>query len=129
MPHKYGRPRYNKRRMGKPRKDKGKKHKHSAEYLAKMAELNKPIVVELTEKDVYIPKRKDTLTRYVMMFNWYGRAYEYYKDTELAIYSVQNKFHVTAKTVYQAVRCGKFLQREKIKREQQTEQQNSTISP
>lgn len=129
MPHKYGRPRYNRRRMGKPRKDKGKKHKHSAEYLAQRAELNKPIVIEITEKDVYIPRQKQTLTRYVMMFNWYGRAYEYYKDGELAIYSVQNKFRVTAKTVYQAVRCGKFLQQEKIRREKELEKLNSTISP
>lgn len=117
MPHKYGRPRYNRRRMGKPRRDKGKKHKHSAEYKAKIAERNKPILVEA---NVYIPKKKHTLTKYVMMFNWYCRAFEYYKDRELAMYSVQNQFKVTAKTVYQAIQACKFLQQERLRREAET---------
>lgn len=117
MPHKYGRPRYNRRRMGKPRRDKGKRHKHSEAYKAKMAELNKPIEVEVNEKDIYIPKKTSVLKQYVMMFHWYCRAYEYYKDRDLAIYSVQNKFHITEKTIQRAIRACKYLQQEKIKRE------------
>ena len=129
MPQKYG-PKRNstRRKRGFPRRDKGKRHKHSEEYkqrveakrIAQLAEFERLKNDAWVKDRAAIPKSDDVLKRYVFIYNWFHRVYEWYKDKTIAMENTKQRFNVTEPTVTKAIKVVRYLnERSKTQNAQQ----------
>lgn len=97
-----------------------KPYHHSEAYIAKLkaiieaeqAEIKRERELEKAERLARhsgLPKSADTLKQYAFMYNWFHRAYEWYRDEDVAYTSTEEKFKVKRLTVKRAISVITYL--------------------
>lgn len=119
MPQKYGPKRHSTRRKrGFRRRDLGHRHKFSEETKEKWKRQRKERkeafkrmrFAAVADIKCPLPKSRETLKRYVFIYNWYFRCYEWYQNARVALENTKDKFKVTEQTIRKAMKIVQYLQ-------------------
>lgn len=126
MPQKYGPKKNTRRKRGCPRRDKGHRHHRSEEFKQKVKDRRKERREEfkrqryaaLAEINCPLPKSEYTLKRYVFIYNWYHRVYEWYRNSEVAMANTKEKFKVSDATIRKAIKVVAYLKDKNTKNDE-----------